>query len=163
MSNEQINQSLESYKGVKRRFEYVVNRNDLVYIDDYAHHPSELEALIDSVRSIYPQRKITAVFQPHLYSRTRDFMDGFAQQLARVDDLLLLDVYPARELPIEGVTSSVLLSKIDLVNKELVVRGEVVNELAKKELQVLLTIGAGDIGVLVNPIRDMLEIDQLIA
>ena len=108
-----IRKGLKDFKGIKRRFEYVIDRDDLLYIDDYAHHPSELKAIISSVRSLYPKRKITAIFQPHLYTRTQDFMSDFAAELSRVDHLILLPIYPARELPIEGVTSEALLQKID--------------------------------------------------
>jgi UDP-N-acetylmuramate--alanine ligase len=163
LNDEEINQALKSYKGVKRRFEYVVNRADVVYIDDYAHHPSEIKALLDSVKSIYPDRKITALFQPHLFTRTRDFIDGFAEQLSRVDDLILLEIYPARELPIEGITSTALADKINLKNKVVVEKSKALNALENKKLEVILTIGAGDIDTLVSPIKNMLELDQLIA
>jgi UDP-N-acetylmuramate--alanine ligase len=163
LSDIEISDALISYRGVKRRFEYVVNRKDVVYIDDYAHHPSEIKALLDSVQAIYPGKKITAVFQPHLFSRTRDFIDGFAEQLARVDDLLLLEIYPARELPMEGVTSSALAELIKLDNKIVLDKTSVIAELAKRDIEVLLTIGAGDIDTLVSPIKNLIEKDQLIA
>lgn len=163
LSTPEIQQGLASFRGVKRRFEYHVNRPDVVYIDDYAHHPSELKSLIDSVREIYPNKKITAVFQPHLFSRTRDFMAGFAQQLSRVDDLILLDIYPARELPISGIDSGVLLDQITAPKKTLAPMQDVVAILSKKELEVVLTIGAGNIDLLIQPIRDLLQPNQAIA
>lgn len=158
----QIQQGLASFRGVKRRFEYIVNRPDVVYIDDYAHHPSELKSLLDSVQEIYPNKKITAVFQPHLFSRTRDFMDGFVEQLSRIDDLILLDIYPARELPIEGIDSQVLLDQLRAPQQMRCPMEEVVATLSKKELEVVLTIGAGNIDLLIQPIRDLLELNQAI-
>lgn len=163
VTDQEIYAALQSYTGVKRRFEYIVNRPSVVYVDDYAHHPSEIKALIDSIKAIYPGKKITAVFQPHLFSRTNDFMDGFAEQLARVDDLLLLEIYPAREKPMPGVTSSVLLDKIKLANKVVLDKSQVVQALHGKDIEVLLTIGAGDIDTLVSPIKNFIELDQLIA
>ena len=102
--------AMKSFLGVKRRFEYIVRDANHIYIDDYAHHPEELRACIQAVKSLYPGKKLTAIFQPHLFTRTRDFADGFAEVLSLVDDLILLDIYPARELPIEGVTSSMICS-----------------------------------------------------
>ena len=163
LKHDEINSALSSFNGVKRRFEYIVNRPEAVYIDDYAHHPSEIQFLVESLRRIYPNRKITGVFQPHLFSRTQDFMDGFASELSKLDQLILLDIYPARELPIEGVTSDVLFEKITLENKCRSSIEEAVNTLSKLELDIVVTIGAGDIDLLVNPIKNMLELDQLIA
>ena len=163
LHSEEIQEGLKTYKGVKRRFDYIVNKEDVVYIDDYAHHPSEIEALIASVRQIYPGKKVTGIFQPHLFSRTNDFMDGFAEELGKLDELILLDIYPARELPMEGVTSNVLLGKIESPNKVLINMDDVVGELTKRELEVVLTIGAGDIDLLISPIKNYLELDQLIA
>ncbi|MGD1844465.1 MAG: UDP-N-acetylmuramate--L-alanine ligase [Salibacteraceae bacterium] len=155
-----IREAIESYEGVKRRFEYVLKRDDLVVIDDYAHHPEELKATISSVRELYPNRKITGVFQPHLYSRTRDFEEEFAQSLALLDELILLEIYPARELPIEGVTSAKLLEKVPLDHKSLSNKANLVNHLADQELEVLLMLGAGDIDTLIQPVRDMLTEKQ---
>jgi UDP-N-acetylmuramate--alanine ligase len=163
VSDQEIAIALSSYRGVKRRFEYVVNCPNVVYIDDYAHHPSEIKALLDSVQSIYPGKKITALFQPHLFSRTRDFIDGFAEQLSRVDELILLEIYPARELPIEGVTSTILAQKITCKNKVVVAKQDALQALQNRTFEVLLTIGAGDIDTLVMPIKNRLELDQLIA
>lgn len=141
----QIRKALKSFRGVKRRFEYHVRKPKLVYIDDYAHHPTELKALIDSVKLLYPEKHITGIFQPHLFSRTRDFMEGFVEQLSRLDKLLLLPIYPARELPIEGVSSDVLLEKISINDKEVVPRDQVVDKFQEYQEGVVLTIGAGDI------------------
>ena len=125
-----------------------------MYIDDYAHHPSELKAIISSVRSLYPNRNITAIFQPHLYTRTQDFMAEFAVELSKVDSLILLPIYPARELPIEGVTSDVLLQKINHSDAICMSKSEVIESLKHRELDILLTLGAGDIDQLVKPINE---------
>ena len=148
--------ALKSFKGVKRRFEYHIKTDAIVYIDDYAHHPVELKACINSVRDMYPAKKITGVFQPHLYSRTRDFADDFAVSLDLLDEVLLLDIYPARELPIEGVSSSMLMSKISNDCKELLSKEELVESIADSKLEVLLTLGAGDIDELIEPIKKKL-------
>lgn len=155
---EQIRDGLNTYLGVKRRFEYQVRRPDVVYIDDYAHHPTEIEAFLKSVRALYPGKRITAVFQPHLFSRTRDFLDGFADALSLADELVLLDIYPAREKPIPGVTSQLLLDKVRLKDKLLCGKSDVVALLSQRPLQVLVTIGAGDIDQLVGPLRETLTI-----
>lgn len=152
-----IIQALASFKGVQRRFDVHFSNQKIVYIDDYAHHPSELDACILSVRELYPNKKITAVFQPHLYSRTRDFMDEFAKSLSKVDDLILLEIYPAREEAIEGITSAALVKMIDLKNKEICTKEELLNRLQQKDLEVLLTIGAGDIDRFVEPINNWLK------
>jgi UDP-N-acetylmuramate--alanine ligase len=149
-----IRRGLASYEGVRRRFDYQIKSPGLVYLDDYAHHPEELRACITSVRELYPGRKITGIFQPHLFSRTRDFAEGFAQSLSLLDRLLLLDIYPARELPIEGVSSQMLLDRMSLPDKKLCPREEVLNELG--EVDVLITLGAGDIDQLVQPIKNYL-------
>lgn len=157
LSPAEIRGGLNSYRGVKRRFEYHVRRPDLVYIDDYAHHPTEISAFLKSVRALYPGRKLTAIFQPHLFSRTRDFLDGFAEALSEADELALLDIYPAREQPIPGVTAALLLNKIRISDKLLQKKEQVVDWLRDKPLDVLVTIGAGDIDQLVGPIRERLE------
>jgi UDP-N-acetylmuramate--alanine ligase len=156
VSDEDIRKAFASFKGVRRRFEYQIKNDSLVYIDDYAHHPEELKACILSVRELYPAKKITGVFQPHLFTRTRDFADGFAQSLSLLDDVILLDIYPARELPIEGVSSSMLLTKITSSRKMLCSKDQLVAELAERRPEVLLTLGAGDIDTLVQPIRNAL-------
>ena len=151
-----IKAALKSYKGVKRRFEFHIKTNDLVYIDDYAHHPTELTFAISSIKELYPNKKITGVFQPHLYSRTRDFADDFAVSLDLLDEVVLLDIYPARELPIEGVSSSMLLNKISNECKELLSKEELVESITDRKLEVLLTLGAGDIDELIEPIKKKL-------
>ena len=156
IDNETIKQALNSYKGVKRRFEYHIKEEELVFIDDYAHHPNEIKALVSSVKKLYPNKKITGVFQPHLFSRTRDFADDFAAELSKLDEVVLLDIYPARELPIEGVNSIMLLAKITNSNKELVNKQELVATIKDRKLEILLTIGAGDIDRLVEPIKNEL-------
>ncbi|MFT7269399.1 MAG: UDP-N-acetylmuramate--alanine ligase [Roseivirga sp.] len=151
--DDSIKEGISTYKGVKRRFEFIIKSQDLVFIDDYAHHPVELESLLRSVRDLYPNKKITAVFQPHLYSRTRDFAEGFSESLSMADEVILLDIYPARELPIEGVSSELLLENIQ-VEKKAVCKKDVLIELIKSwKPEVLLTIGAGDIDKLVEPIK----------
>lgn len=151
-----IRRGLKSFRGVKRRFEYHIKRDDLVYIDDYAHHPTEINALIKSVRLLYPDMKITGVFQPHLFSRTRDFFDGFARELSQLDEVVLMPVYPAREEPIPGVDSDTLLSKITQNNKYLFGPDEVLNYLRNKK-GIILTIGAGDIDRIVEPLKQILQ------
>jgi UDP-N-acetylmuramate--alanine ligase len=158
VSEEEIRKALKSFSGVKRRFEYIIRRDDLIFIDDYAHHPEELRACISSVKSIYPNKRITGVFQPHLFSRTRDFYDGFATSLSMLDEVILLDIYPARELPIEGVSSAALLEKISHPAKRLVSKAELPEVLATLKPEVLLTLGAGDIDALVEPIRERLNL-----
>ncbi|WP_242085598.1 UDP-N-acetylmuramate--L-alanine ligase [Aestuariivivens sediminis] len=156
--HQQLVKALASYQGVKRRFTYHIKTENFVFIDDYAHHPEEINAVYQAVREMYPQKKVLAVFQPHLYSRTRDFADDFAKSLAQFDALILLDIYPARELPIEGITSAWLLDKIDLDNKQLVDKKELVSKIHDIHAQILLTIGAGDIGEEVKRIKKELSI-----
>jgi len=157
LSESKIKKGLATFQGVKRRFEYQVKTNDVVYIDDYAHHPEELKACISSVRMMYPTKKITGVFQPHLYTRTRDFANEFSSSLSLLDELFLLDIYPARELPIEGVTSEMLLKNITIEKKEVVTKEELISKLNIKDIEVLLTLGAGDIDTLVIPIKENIE------
>jgi len=152
---EKIKQALESYRGVKRRFEYQVESENKVYIDDYAHHPAEIEAFLKSVKALYPDKHVTAVFQPHLFTRTRDFADEFAESLSLADRLLLLEIYPARELPIEGVTSQMLLDKISIADKSIVSKQELLQLLLTLDTEVIVTIGAGDIDTLVQPIKNL--------
>jgi UDP-N-acetylmuramate--alanine ligase len=157
VSHQTIKHQLTSYKGVKRRFEYVIRRKKIVYIDDYAHHPQEIEACIASAKMMYPNKKICGIFQPHLYSRTRDFADDFAQSLEELDHIILLDIYPARELPIEGVSSEMLLEKINKSNKILLKKEEIIPYLKTINIEVLLTMGAGDIDRLVNDIKKIFD------
>ena len=156
LSGDAIKGALSTYKGVKRRFEYVMKTPTLTFIDDYAHHPSEITALLRSVRAIYPFRKVTAIFQPHLYSRTKDFADGFADSLNYADDVILLDIYPAREQPIPGITSDVIFKNIERP-KVLLDKKSLIGHLEGRDLDVVLTIGAGDIDQLVTPIKETLE------
>ena len=149
-----IAQNLNQYLGVKRRFEYIINRPDFVYIDDYAHHPKELETTILSVKHLYPNKKICGVFQPHLYTRTRDFADGFAQALDLLDNIVLLDIYPAREEPIAGIDAQFLLNKIKNPNKIKVPKENLPDFLTTQHLEVLITMGAGDIDRLVPKIKE---------
>ncbi|HEX7414241.1 MAG TPA: UDP-N-acetylmuramate--L-alanine ligase [Bacteroidia bacterium] len=152
-----IKKALQSFSGVKRRFDYRIKTKDVIYIDDYAHHPEELKAAIGTAKALYPDKKITGIFQPHLFTRTRDFADGFAQSLDMLDECLLLNIYPARELPIEGITSSMLLSKMKSTNKRVLQKNEVLTYLKEHNTQVLLTLGAGDIDTLVEPIEALLK------
>lgn len=156
VSPEQVKEGLATYKGVKRRFEFVYLDNDKVYIDDYAHHPEEIRAFIGSAKAMYPERKLTVIFQPHLYSRTKDFSTEFAQALDEADEVWIMDIYPARELPIDGVNAELILNQMQLVNKRKVGRGEVVDLLDKSGFEVSATIGAGDIDRLVPEIKEML-------
>jgi UDP-N-acetylmuramate--alanine ligase len=151
-----IKDALATYKGVHRRFETHVKTNELIYIDDYAHHPSELNMCIKSAKELYPNKKITGIFQPHLYSRTRDFLDGFALSLSLLDELILLDIYPARELPIEGINSELIESKVTITNKCVVAKTNLMNVLAERDIEVLLTMGAGDIDVFVKLIKEQI-------
>jgi UDP-N-acetylmuramate--alanine ligase len=154
---ESIKDALGSFRGVKRRFEYIVKTPGHIYIDDYAHHPEELRAAISSVKRLYPDKKLTAIFQPHLYTRTRDFADGFAEVLSMVDELILLDIYPARELPIEGVTSGMLLKKMSLINKRILSKQEALDAIKNEKPELLLTVGAGDIDTLVHPLKEIIQ------
>ncbi len=152
-----IARAMRSYRGVKRRFETHVRKEHQAYIDDYAHHPTEIQACIGAAKELYPSRRITGIFQPHLYSRTRDFGDEFARSLEALNELLLMEIYPAREEPIPGIDSGWLLNKIQMVNKKLVARENIVDEVLSLAPEVLLTMGAGDIDQLVEPIKTALD------
>jgi UDP-N-acetylmuramate--alanine ligase len=152
--HKQLAKGLASYTGVKRRFTYHIKTDDFVFIDDYAHHPEEIKAVHEAVREMYPEKKVLTIFQPHLFTRTRDFVDDFAESLSKFDELLLLDIYPARELPIEGVTSKWLLNKIENSNKKLIQKSELIHEIKKSDAQIVLTLGAGDIGEEVKHIKE---------
>lgn len=154
---EAVKAALASFSGVKRRFEYVVKNVAHVYIDDYAHHPEELKACIGSVKKLYPNKKLTTIFQPHLYTRTRDFADGFAQALDMSDELLMLDIYPARELPIDGVTADMVLERMGMLKKRKCGKQEVLDIVRFERPELLLTVGAGDIDTLVQPLKNILE------
>lgn len=158
-TSEQIKSALASFKGVKRRFEQVVKTDKYVYIDDYAHHPEELKACITAVKSLYPDKKLTTIFQPHLFSRTRDFADGFAEALSMSDVLWMLDIYPARELPIEGVNAEMILRKTTLTNRHLFTKNEVLAQVRATMPELILTVGAGDIDTLVEPLKNILSHD----
>lgn len=157
---EAIRQAIGSFGGVQRRMDVHVNKPGLTYIDDYAHHPNELATAISSIRGIFPGRKITAVFQPHLYTRTRDFADGFAEALSAVDKLILLDIYPARELPIEGVSSEIIYRKVSAPEKMLITKEELMSTLEKETVDVLVTFGAGNIDRYIEPITELLNAEQ---
>ena len=149
MSVDHIRQKISTFAGVKRRFDYIVRREDFVYIDDYAHHPNEMRSFITAVREIYPGKVICGVFQPHLYTRTRDFADDFAAALDLLDRVILLPIYPAREKPIEGITSEFLLQKMTITDKRVLQKTELLPYLQAHRPDVLLTIGAGDIDRLI--------------
>ena len=160
--------ALASFKGVDRRFSYRIRHDDLVLIDDYAHHPTEIDALFQAVSEMYPADRKVIVFQPHLFSRTRDFAQGFAESLARFDEILLLDIYPAREEPIEGISSGWLLDMINecLVERsrnlsgaaKLIAKSEIISALKKSNCRVKLLVGAGDIGAEVKQITNALQL-----
>jgi len=154
---EAIKSALGSFKGVKRRFEYIVKNHSHIYIDDYAHHPEELRATISSIKKLYPDKKLTTIFQPHLYTRTRDFADGFAEVLDMCDEVILLDIYPARELPIEGVNADMILNRMKMWNKRKCGKQEVIDRVKLEKPELLLTVGAGDIDQLVQPLKNALE------
>ena len=157
VSNDKIIEALASFKGVRRRFSFQIREEKLVYIDDYAHHPTEINAVYQAVRELYPNKKICAAFQPHLFSRTKDFADGFAESLSHFDEIALLEIYPARELPIEGINSDWLLHKINNPNKKVVSKNELLTVFKNSNAQVFLTIGAGDIGELVKDVKKTLH------
>ena len=154
VSLENIKQSLSTFKGVKRRFSYKIKTADFVLIDDYAHHPTEINAVEHSVREMYPSEKVLVVFQPHLFSRTRDFIDDFAAALSKFDEVLLLDIYPARELPIPGVDSNWLLSKINNKHKKLTQKNNLLKDIKNSSAKVVAMLGAGDIGVMINEVTN---------
>jgi UDP-N-acetylmuramate--alanine ligase len=157
VTSDEIRTGISSFSGIYRRFNVVYKSEKTIYMDDYAHHPSELKASISSIRDLYPDRKITGVFQPHLYSRTRDFAADFAAALSQLDELILLDIYPARELPIEGVDSEMILRNVKLENKTLCSKENLLPLLKEKDLDILVTFGAGDIDKLVPLIKEQLK------
>ncbi|MDM8269446.1 UDP-N-acetylmuramate--L-alanine ligase [Barnesiella viscericola] len=157
VADDDMRRAMASFKGAKRRFEFWVKRDDRVMIDDYAHHPDELKASIRSVRALYPGRKLTVIFQPHLYSRTRDFAPQFAEALSMADQVILLDIYPARELPIPGVTSQLIFDRITCRDKELCLREKLLERIKECNFDILLTMGAGDIDRLLPDIASIVE------
>jgi UDP-N-acetylmuramate--alanine ligase len=154
---ESIVRALASFKGIQRRFSYQIKTDDLVYIDDYAHHPTEINAVYQAVSELYPNQKKLAIFQPHLFSRTKDFADEFARSLSQFDEVILLDIYPARELPMEGITSQWLLDKIENKNKKLVTKELLIETILNSDAKIIITIGAGDIGAMVSSIKTALS------
>lgn len=155
IDKEKIKKALAEFKGVRRRFEHIIKTSKLIFIDDYAHHPEEIRALLDAVNTIYPGKKITAIFQPHLYSRTKDLCEGFAKSLDKADEVILLDIYPAREKPVPGVSSELVASRMKNRNKRVMTKNELLPYLKNKTPEVILTIGAGDIDTLVEPMKEM--------
>lgn len=154
---EELRSGMESFQGAKRRFDFYLKRPDIVLIDDYAHHPAELKASILSVKELYAGKKITGIFQPHLYTRTRDFAADFAESLSLLDELILLDIYPAREQPIPGVTSQMLFDKVTIEQKQMCTKKELPEVIATGKYEVILMVGAGDIDRLVLPVKEILE------
>ncbi|HLO70851.1 MAG TPA: UDP-N-acetylmuramate--L-alanine ligase [Flavipsychrobacter sp.] len=152
-----VKDALAGFKGIKRRFEYVVKNDKVVYVDDYAHHPEELAALIKSAKRLFAGRKCVVAFQPHLFSRTRDFADGFAESLSMADEVILLDIYPARELPIDGVTSQMIADRMGNPNNTILSKEGLIDYVKAAPLDLFITAGAGDIDKLVNPIKEILE------
>jgi UDP-N-acetylmuramate--alanine ligase len=157
IEEEAIAKAVKAFSGVKRRFDFQINNDNIVYIDDYAHHPEELKAFIGSVRELYPGREIKGIFQPHLFSRTRDFASEFAESLDLLDSLILLDIYPAREEPIPGITSEIIFEKVTIENKTSCTKEELLDILKKSKIDVLLTMGAGDIDRMVVPVNHLLK------
>jgi len=157
IDEDKVKVAVANFKGVKRRFEYIVNNDKQIYIDDYAHHPEELKACFDAVRQLYPNKKLTVIFQPHLFTRTRDFANEFAKVLSTADELMLLDIYPARELPIEGINSQFLLDKITLEDKKICGKEFVIQHVKNTKPELILTVGAGDIDTLIEPLKNTLS------
>jgi UDP-N-acetylmuramate--alanine ligase len=157
VTEQELRKGIILFQGVRRRFDIRFNIPGLAYIDDYAHHPEEINACIRSVREFFKGRKITGIFQPHLFSRTRDHADGFASILDELDEVILLPVYPARELPIEGVSSELIFNKMKCKNKRMLDKSDIPAKLDIRHLDVLVTIGAGDIDTLVGPIEEKLK------
>ncbi len=157
VDEEHIRKALSTFEGNNRRFDIHINTPNLVYMDDYAHHPLELDAVIGSVRDMYPDKKITGIFQPHLYSRTRDFAGEFARSLSQLDELILMDIYPARELPVKGVSSELIFNEVNLENKVLCSKNNLLDIIKGRNFDVLLTLGAGDIDQFVGPIKRMMN------
>ncbi|NAW52293.1 UDP-N-acetylmuramate--L-alanine ligase [Elizabethkingia argentiflava] len=157
VSYEEIKKGIKSFMGIKRRYTKNFFDNGKIYIDDYAHHPTELNAVIDSIKTFYPNKKLLIVFQPHLFSRTRDFVEEFAESLSKGDALILLDIYPARELPIQGVSSDWLLEKVECVQKEVSSLSQALEKIKSKDFDILLTAGAGNIDTLYGPILEWMN------
>lgn len=156
VNEEELRTALRSFSGIRRRFDYRARTSSRIYIDDYAHHPAEIKATLDSVRFLFPGKKVMGIFQPHLYTRTRDFAQGFSEVLSTLDEAILLDIYPARELPIPGVTSQMLLDNITAPVARLVAKDQVVTTILQSSCPIVLTIGAGDIDRLIPEIEQAL-------
>jgi UDP-N-acetylmuramate--alanine ligase len=152
-----IAKAIASFQGIRRRFSYQIKTDNLVYIDDYAHHPTEINAVHQAVRELYPNQKVLTVFQPHLFSRTKDFADDFAKSLSAFDEVILLDIYPARELPMEGITSQWLMDKMTNAAKKLVTKEDLIPTILASEARIIVTVGAGDLGEMVPSIKKALN------
>jgi UDP-N-acetylmuramate--alanine ligase len=157
IDDEKIKAAVSSFKGVKRRFEYIVKNDAVVYIDDYAHHPDELKALLGGAKNLFPGRKCTVIFQPHLFSRTKDFADAFAATLDMADEIILLPIYPARELPMEGVISEMILNKMKNANRSVKTKDETLQWLTANKRALIITAGAGDIDTLIEPVKEIVS------
>ena len=157
VTNDELRTAMSAFSGIYRRVSHIFENEEVVYMDDYAHHPNELEASISSIKQLYANRKVTGIFQPHLYSRTRDFASEFAKALSLLDELILLDIYPARELPIEGVSSEMILKDVSISNKTISSKDNLLTLLDGKDLDVLVTFGAGDIDKMVPKIKNYLK------
>ncbi len=155
-SEDSLRKALPDFEGIRRRFDYQIRSNEVIYIDDYAHHPVEIQGVLNSVRNLYPVKKVLVIFQPHLYSRTRDFADGFAGSLDLADEVILLPIYPARELPIDGVSSEMILNRMKIRHKHLLSKKDIPGKLNEFEFDILITLGAGDIDRLVQPVKELL-------
>lgn len=156
ISPENIIAGIRTFKGVERRMDFRINNSKTIFIDDYAHHPEEIKATINALKQLYPNKEITGIFQPHLFSRTRDFAPEFAAELSKLDKLILMEIYPAREEPIEGITSLMILNMVTNNNKQIMSKKEILDQLSKNQPEVLLTMGAGDIGLLAKEIETQL-------
>ena len=156
-SPQMVKSALATFSGVERRFDIHLNTPKCSYIDDYAHHPKEISAAISSIRNIFPGRRLCAIFQPHLFTRTRDFYREFAESLSALDELILLPIYPARELPIEGVSSEMILELVTIPDKKIVSKEDLMKELESRDIDILITLGAGDINTFIEPITELLN------
>lgn len=154
---DKIKEGLKSFQGVERRFDVHINNDEIVYIDDYAHHPKEISSAISSIRAMFPGKKLTAIFQPHLFTRTKDFYKDFAKSLDNLDNLILLPIYPARELPIKGITSQIILDEMTLKSKKIIEKEDILQEITTNRPEVLITFGAGDIDRFIKPITECLK------
>lgn len=156
IDNDKIKNAVAEFKGVKRRFEFIIKSEEQVIVDDYAHHPEELRVLIEGAKKLFPQKKCTVIFQPHLYSRTRDFVDGFAETLSLADEVILLPIYPAREMPIAGVESEMILNKMSISKKKVLSKTELFDWIKENKTELLITAGAGDIDTLIEPLKSII-------